>query len=228
MTPLSKLVLGFVTFIGPVVVWSLEALPVGTFPDSGVAGARPLQYLQAVAADARYITCRKDLEDFVSQLSPLDLKEIKNQKSKFNGAKLVQLLKSKVPRSAPYKTEIDKDFESVAILIPHGDAGKLKCQLSIYPSLPDGQLKSNIDPTSADVKIRLNEKSSFNVEATLVGVVADAQEGSHVQFAPTKAMTILKQQGIASEEEQISILNQFQETETSTTQPAAPAAGGAR
>jgi cytochrome c556 len=199
-------------FLGMVIsnlAYGLDKLPLDSFP-----ARSPQRALQAILYDPRLETCRQDLQHFVGGLSSKDLQEIKKQKDNFDGEKLKKILTAKVDKALPKSIEIDDFMKGVSILIPHG---KMNCQISIYPELDIDQLKANVDPTHEDLQIKDGAGGTFDVQATLVGVSADAAEGSAIHFDPSKAMTIIRQQGIEDLNEQIRLLGEFEKNQTSSS-----------
>jgi len=195
--------------------YGLESLPLGLI-ESSAHNAAPVQTLLSITRDSRYVTCRKDLEHLLANLSPKDLKEIRSQAENFQPEKLSAILKAKVQNAKGAEMEVDDFMKFVSILIPHG---KMKCQISIYPKLEIDQLRSNVDPTAEDLKIDNGSRGVFEVEATLVGVSATAEEGSQIHFDPSKASTILKRLDVHDMDEQMKLIEQLHEQES----PPAPA-----
>jgi hypothetical protein len=188
--------------------YGLQPIPMDKV--AGYAPHSPLRTLQAIQQDPRFETCRQDLQHFVANLSAKDLKEIQQQKENFTPDKLTQILKSKVNKAALESIEVDDFMKGVSILIPHG---KMKCQISIYPELDIDQIKANIDPTTEDLKIKDGPDSVVEVQATLVGVSTTAEEGSGIHYDPSKAMTIMRQNGVEDLNAQIKMLEEFQNLE---------------
>lgn len=191
------------------VAYGLDKLPLDSFPPRS-----PLRALQAVLYDPRLEICRQDLQHFVAALSSKDLQEIKKQKENFDGEKLKQILSAKVNKASVNSIEIDDFMKGVSILVPHG---KMNCQISIYPELDIDQLKANVDPTHEDLQIKDGAGGAFDLQATLLGVSADAAEGSAIHFDPSKAMTIMRQHGLEDLNEQIKLLGEFEKNQAANS-----------
>jgi hypothetical protein len=67
------------------------------------------------------------------------------------------------------------------------------------------------------LQIKDGAGGTFDVQATLVGVSADAAEGSAIHFDPSKAMTIMGQHGLEDLNEQIKLLREFEKNQTSNS-----------
>jgi hypothetical protein len=181
--------------------------------------------LKSITLDSRYKACKQDLISFIESLSPADEAELVRQQSKFDAAALAKLATTKSRLLGAGKTSdvsVNKKMSSVHFLITHEG---FKCQISIYPSMEDDGIKANIDPTAADVIIKVGSTKTFEVPATLVGVSSNAKRSATIQTDPSKVLSILGRRGITQLKEQIAILEDFHEWEAKSSSPGASPSG---
>ncbi|MBL7543875.1 MAG: hypothetical protein JNL11_08665 [Bdellovibrionaceae bacterium] len=196
----------FVTFSS--IAQSLNRLPLSG--DVLETQESALFKLKSLLTDGRYKTCREDLHAFLETLTPMDEKELKKQETEFNDQTLLKLMDSKRKQMKDVKSSpvtVNKRMGSTHFLITHKD---LKCEISIYPSLGQDSIKSNVDRLAGDLTISAGANQKFTIAPHLLGASADPTRGATIQFDPSKVDTFFTHT-LPDQKARIKLIEAFQQ-----------------
>ncbi len=188
----------------------------------------PKLLLAALIKHPKYLACASDLGNFLSRLSGDDFSQLKGMQSKVDTPKLLGIFKKGLEGLSGQKNSQNPrsvvNDKRVYAFISHG---AFRCKLLIDLELDMDQIKGGLDPATSAETVMVTGKGEI-IEAAMIGASRDI-DGKEVHIDPSKALTLIKRQGIAlgiviGDVEAIRILEEFKKTQSSApaTAPMAP------